>query len=360
MGGLLAQDLAGTWQGTVKNPDTQQSLRTVLKISPPEGGLIKANFYSIDQTYLVFPGTLTVQGSTVKMKIPGIGAEYEGKLNADSTTMTGTVKGFSVPAPWNMKKVTPEEEWALPKAPTPPQLTKGGADPVFEVASIKRGRPDAQGQGVRVQGINLQVINMPVADLLRFAYDLHPHQIIGGPAWLPQERFDITAKVDGEGQPNQEQLRTMLKKLLAERFQFASHADTRELPVYTLNLAKGGVKLTKNDPKTQTNGVIFRGPGSVLLNNSNMDDLCRMLQNAAVDRPVVNQTGLGGRYDFSLVWTPDRVQADIPNPNALTPKADAPPDLFEAVQQQLGLKLDSAKLRIDVLVIDKIERPSEN
>ena len=152
----------------------------------------------------------------------------------------------------------------------------------------------------------------------------------------------------------------MLKKLLAQRFQFAAHPDRRELPVYTLNLTKGGVKLTKNDPKTATNGVIFRGPGSVLLNNSNMDELCRMLQNAAVDRPVVNQTGLPDRYDFALVWTPDRVQADIPNPNALTPKADAPPDLFAAIQQQLGLKLDSAKLPINVLVIDKVERPSEN
>ena len=92
---------------------------------------------------------------------------------------------------------------------------------------------------------------------------------------------------------------------MADRFQLAFHKEQRELPVYTLSVAKGGAKISKNDGKNETTGVIFRGPGSVLLNDVSMDDFCRMLQNAALDRPVVNQTGLSGNYDFSLVWTPD-------------------------------------------------------
>src|SRR5690242_800503 len=87
---LFGQDLAGTWQGTVRNPDTQQELRTVLKIAPPDDGLIKGTFYSIDQTFLAFPATVTLQGSTIKMSIPGIGATYDAKLSADGGTMTGT------------------------------------------------------------------------------------------------------------------------------------------------------------------------------------------------------------------------------------------------------------------------------
>jgi uncharacterized protein (TIGR03435 family) len=108
--------------------------------------------------------------------------------------------------------------------------------------------------------------------------------------------------------------------------------------------------------------VIFRGPGSVLLNNVTMDDLAKMLQTAALDRPVVNQTGISGKYDFSLVWTPDQLLAAAPNPNALAPadKADAPPDLHTAIQEQLGLRIDAAKLRIEVLVMDRVEKPSEN
>ena len=91
---LWAQDLTGTWQGISRNPDTKEELRTVLKIASSEGNPIKANVWSIDQTYLVFPATLTVQGSVVKMNIPGIGAEYSAKLSADGNTMTGTLKGF--------------------------------------------------------------------------------------------------------------------------------------------------------------------------------------------------------------------------------------------------------------------------
>jgi hypothetical protein len=144
--GLFAQELTGIWQGISKNPDTQQELRTVLKIASSDGNPIKANFYSIDQTYLVFPATLTVQSSVVKMSIPGIGASYQAKLSADGNTMTGTLKGFSVPVTWTLKRVSADQAWAIPKPPTPPKPLSS-ADPVFEVATIKLSRPDTTGRG---------------------------------------------------------------------------------------------------------------------------------------------------------------------------------------------------------------------
>jgi hypothetical protein len=106
--GLFAQDVAGIWQGVVTNPDTRQELRTVLNIASSEGDPIKGNFWSIDQTYLVFPATLTVQASVVKLNIPGIGASYQAKLSADGNSMTGALKGFSVPVQWTMKRVSEE------------------------------------------------------------------------------------------------------------------------------------------------------------------------------------------------------------------------------------------------------------
>lgn len=372
--GLLAQDLSGIWQGVVKNPDTKEELRTVIKIASPaivsSKSPIIGNFYSIDQTYLVFPATITVQGSTVKMNIPGIGAVYEAKLSADGNTIAGTVKGFSVPAPWSMKRVTEAEAWPIPKPPVPTRPMAADADPAFEVATIKPTNPDATERGFRVQDSNISMRNMTLMELVRGVYDVHPNLLIGLPAWASSERYDITGKPDVEGQPNGDQFRTMLRKLLADRFHLTFHKEQKELPVFTLTVAKGGAKITRNEAKKETksetkndtSGVIFRAPGSVLLNNLSMDDFCKMLQSSAVDRPVVNQTGLPGKYTFSLVWTPEQLVAAAPNPSPLAPagQADAPPDIYAATQQQLGLKLDGTKLRVEVLVIDKVDKPSEN
>jgi uncharacterized protein (TIGR03435 family) len=294
------------------------------------------------------------------MSIPGIGAEYSANLSADGNSMTGTLKGFSVPVTWTLKRVSADQAWTIPKPPAPPKPL-AAADPVFEVAAIKLSRPDT-GRGGRVQGGNVSLLRLTLADLLTFVYDVHAHQIIGAPAWTTTEKYDVTAKAEGDGTPTQEQLKVMLRKLLADRFQLALHKEQRELPVYTLNVAKGGIKISKNDPKNETTGVIPRGPGSVLLNNVTMDDFCRMLQTLALDRPVVNQTGVSGKYDFSLVWTPEQLLNAPPNPNALAPsdRGDALPDLYTAIQQQLGLKIDATKMGIEVLVIDKVEKPSEN
>jgi uncharacterized protein (TIGR03435 family) len=132
--------------------------------------------------------------------------------------------------------------------------------------------------------------------------------------------------------------------------------------VFTLRLAKGGAKISMSDKQNDTSGIIFRGPGSVLLNNLSLNEFAKFLQSAAVDRPVVNQTSLAGKYTFSLVWTPEQALAAVPNANVLAPvdRADVPPDVFTAAQQQLGLKLDATKLRVEVLVVDKVEKPSEN
>lgn len=358
---LFAQDLTGTWQGTVRNPDTRTDLRTVLKIQSSEGNPIKANFYSIDQTWLVFPATIAVQGATLKMSIPGIGASWEGKLGADGTTMSGTLHGFSVAITWTMKRVGPEEAWSIPPPPARPKPLASD-DPAFEVVSIKLSRPDATERGTRLQGGKVSMLNMSLADVMGFVYDLHPQQFIALPAWATTERYDITAKAEGEGQPTMDQLKVMLRKLLAERFQLASHTDHRDLPVYSLTVAKGGSKISTNDAKSATTAIIGRGPGSVLFTDVTMDDLAKMLQSGALDRPVINQTGLAGKYDFSLVWTPPQLANAPPNPNALAPadRAEAPPDIYTALQQQLGLKAEGTKLRIEVLMVDKVEKPSDN
>lgn len=172
----------------------------------------------------------------------------------------------------------------------------------------------------------------------------------------------LAAQPDGEGQPNDKQWKSMVQKLLADRFQLAFHRDKKELPAYALVVAKTGPKLTKSegDPNGLP-GLFFRGLGVLPARNANMADFAGLMQSAVLDRPVVDQTGLSGRFDFELKWTPDETQfGALGMRPAPSENPDAPPGLFTAIQQQLGLKLDSVKIPVEVFVIDRVEKPSEN
>jgi uncharacterized protein (TIGR03435 family) len=236
-------------------------------------------------------------------------------------------------------------------------------DPAFDVFTIKLSRPDERERGIRLQGQTVTVLNMTLMNLLTVVYQVHPHQIVNAPSWFESEHFDITAKVQGDGQPNFDQVRIMMRKLFADGFKLALRKDTRELSVYTLSLAKGGSKLSKSDGDKTDPFIINRGRGSTSFSSTSMEDLSRYFQQGPVDRPVLDQTSLSGRFDFALVWTPPELQTANPPAasNALGgDRPDLPPDLFTAVQQQLGLKLDGARKSLDVWVVDAAEKPAEN
>jgi uncharacterized protein (TIGR03435 family) len=212
----------------------------------------------------------------------------------------------------------------------------------------------------------LNTTSTSVADLIKFAYDLHPRQITKGPAWLESEKFDVTAKPDTAGVPNPAQLKMMVQKLLKERFELTFHNEKKELSVYAITVAKTGAKLTKNESGGNLPGY-GGGPRAFNVRNSTIEEFGHILQANILEQPVVDQTGLGTtRYDFILKWTPDPSQSQIggpPPPNAPPAAADpgdAPPDIFAAFQQQLGLKLENTKAPVDVMVIDRLEKPSEN
>ena len=357
---LFAQDITGTWQGTLK---AGRDLRTVIKISEAAEGGLKAVMYSIDQGgQPINASAITLQGSTVKMSVAGIGGTFEGKLSADGTTIAGTwTQG--TPLPLNLTRATAQTEWTIPEPPARPKPMAADADPVFEVATIKPSKPEAQGKAIQIRGRQMFTINTSLSDLMTFAYGLHARQITGGPAWIESEKYDLEAKPDGEGQPNDKQWKTMLQKLLADRFKLTFHRDKKELSVYAIVVSKGGPKLTKSegDPNGLP-GLFFRGLGVLPARNANMGDFAGVMQNAVLDRPVVDQTGLQGRFDFTLTWTPDEFQftalgVRVPHP---TDDPAAPPDLFTAIQQQLGLRLESTKAPAEVLVIDRVEKPSAN
>jgi uncharacterized protein (TIGR03435 family) len=356
-----AQSIADTWQGTLH---AGQDLRTVVKISKADDGGYKATFYSIDQGGAVIPVTkITLDGTTVKMALVALGGTYEGKLSPDGKTITGTWSQGQ-PLPLVLTRATPETEWTIPPPPPPLPPMDANASPTFEVATIKPSKPDEQRKAIIVQGRRMHIINQPLSRMICFAYGVQVNQLIGLPAWADTDKYDIDAEPDGEGMPNDKQWKGMIQKLIVERYKFTFHQDKRELPVYVLSVAKTGPKLTKSegDPNGLP-GLFFRGrPGDLGVRNANMADFVGLLQSAVLDRPVVDQTGLTGRFDFTLIWTPDDSQfasmgARIPPP---TDSANAPPSLYTAIQEQIGLKLDATKAPADVLVIDDVEKPSEN
>jgi uncharacterized protein (TIGR03435 family) len=246
-----------------------------------------------------------------------------------------------------------------------PKMMAADARPRFEVATIKPSQSRDAGGSLKVNPSGLiNLTNFPVMVVIQFSYNVPRHQISGGPSWLESERFDIVGRPDIEGSPNMSQVRTMLLNLLADRFQLSLHHEKKELAAYALTVAKGGPKLTE-DTDNPSGLPTFLGRGGQQgrnVQNSTMAEFASDLRGSLGDRPVVDQTGLGSkRYDFILKWTPD---APAMNGATGAPPAadnpDAPPDIFTAIQQQLGLKLESTKAQADVIVIDHIEKPSEN
>ena len=353
----FAQDLTGIWQGTLQTP--QKDLRIVIKISKDPQSL-KAVLYSIDQGGPGIAGAVTLQGPVVRISVPGINGTYDGKLDSDGVAMEGTWTQGN-PLPLTLKRVTADAAWPIPEPVRPKPMTN--PNPVFEVATIKPARPEGQGHGFRVNGRDFSTINTSVRDIITFAYGLHPGQIAGGPAWFESERYDLNAKPEGEGQPNDHQWKVMVQKLLTDRFQLSFHHEKRELSVYAVAVAKTGPKITKSegDPDGLP-AMFFRGLGVLTIRNATMRDFANLLQGSVLDRPVVDQTGLSGRFDFLLNWTPDEFQFQsmgikVPPPSD---KPDAPPDLYTSIQQQAGLRIESTKATVDILVIDKLEKPSAN
>ena len=358
---LQAQNITGNWQGTLQAGP--QKVRIVFKIAL-ENDKLTATLNTVDQPSPPIAATITRDGSTVKMTIPAINGKYEGKLSADGNSIAGTwTQG--APLALNLARATPETAWAIPVPPPPPVRMAANANPAFEVATIKPSDPAHPEQIITLRGAEVITTNVTVHALINLAYWLHPKQLTGGPAWTESEKFDMAGKPDVPGQPNVDQMKMMIQKLLADRFQLKFHFEKRDLPVYAIRIAKTGAKIIQEPGRSEgLSWMGFRKNSSgneVTFRNSPISQVTAVLQNS-MDKPVVDQSGLSGRYDFTVTFTPDPAQAALlgspPAPAADNP--DAAPDLFTAFQQQLGLKLESTKAPVDVMVIDKVEKPSEN
>jgi len=258
----------------------------------------------------------------------------------------------------NLARVSDDAAWPIPAPPVALKPMPADADPGFEVATVKPTAPGTQGRLYGFRGRQLTTLNTTASNLITFGYGVHARQILNGPEWIEQDAYDVAGTPDVEGAPNQQQMRLMIQKLLADRFKLQLHRDKRELPAYAITLARSGPKLTRSasDPSGLPS-LLFRG-GMLPARNASMAEFAAVMQSAVMDRPVVDRTGLAGKYDFTLTWTPDDSQFRSFGTRPPAPENPSVPGLFTAIEEQLGLRMESTRAAVEVLLIDRIEKPT--
>jgi uncharacterized protein (TIGR03435 family) len=253
-------------------------------------------------------------------------------------------------------------------------------NPAFDVASVKPTRLSGQTLVLFNAGGQFRAINSTLRFLIRQAYQFQDGtQVVGGPGWLDSDAFDVEAKAEDNPAPSQ--LRLMLRTLLAERFKLTSHTDMRDVPIYALTMARSDGKAGQQfrsasetacvtlsssiappgsfDRNRPPCGVLYSPIGHWTGRRVTVDTLANALSRV-VGRPVVDRTGLAGTFDLDLRWTDVSVLlSSSTDPGDPLPQADGP-SLFVALQEQLGLKLESTRGPVHVLVVDGAEHPTED
>jgi uncharacterized protein (TIGR03435 family) len=250
----------------------------------------------------------------------------------------------------------------------------------FEAASIKPNKEGGAESYVRRQpGGRFNSVNMPLRVLITFAYQIQPFQLVNAPDWVGEERFDIVAKMEGDPPPvlpgsGPDQMMLAMRTLLADRFKFVVHRETRELDIYALVMARPDGKIgpalrqsgddcarameaaRKGGPPPQMLCGVRQNFGRIQFAGFPLSQFANGLA-GQVGRVVVDRTGLTGQWDFELTFAPEPPRGPLPPGVELPPVDPNAPSLFTAIQEQLGLKLESTKGPVEVLVVDSIERP---
>jgi uncharacterized protein (TIGR03435 family) len=232
------------------------------------------------------------------------------------------------------------------------------SQPAFEAASIKPSRPETPERLRFMPGGGITGGNVNLKWLMQMAYRIKDFQVSGGPGWIGSEGYDVIAKATGN--PTQDQTRLMVRTLLAERFKLSFHREMRELPVYSLVVAKSGPKLQEVKREAGPgDGGFGWGPGRIDGKLVSMQAFAELLS-TVLKRIVIDRTGIQGNFDFNFLYTPEGYQPrEAGNPNEGRPDPNGP-SMFTAIQEQLGLKLEPGKAPVEIFVIDHAEKASEN
>ena len=243
------------------------------------------------------------------------------------------------------------------------QNTDAAPRPAFEVISIKPTQGQPMNSGFRrASGGMLNATNVTARFLIEFAYDVREDQVSGGPSWLDSAHYEVVAKppaapdAAGAARAGQSLVRLRTQSLLADRFHLVLHRDTKELPIFVLTVARNGPKglreSTSGTPDFVNNGHHLN------CQRVSMEMFARTFLASQTRRSVIDRTGIKGDFDFTLDWSPDEAPPGA-SPDAAAGTERFPP-FFQALEEQLGLKLERQKGPVEVLVVDHAEKPAEN
>ena len=233
---------------------------------------------------------------------------------------------------------------------------RAAGPPAFEAASIKPSSDPPGSSGIFESKGRINAKNVTLRRCVRGAYDVPEPQVLGGPKWVDEDRYYIQATAGGPA--GDHDLMLMLQTLLADRFKLVLHREQRAIPGFRLVLGKGGLKAQASAPGRDSFGNSRRG--RIDAEGCTMAQLALKLSEV-LHRPVLDATEVTGKFDFKLEWTPDDMQAKpLSGDQHSGSTPDSGPSIFAALQEQLGLKLESGKVPAEVLVIDSAEKPSEN
>jgi bla regulator protein BlaR1 len=249
---------------------------------------------------------------------------------------------------------------AVGLATAPPSLAQLHADGAFEVASVKPSAPNIRGIWFTPTNGKLTVKNAPLEWIMAEAYQVQPFRfrLANAPGWIRTARYDIDAKAP-DPKASKAELAGMLRKLLAERFHLSIHREMKEAPVYSLTVGKGGPKLQPPEHPDGPHGIDYRNGGTILLGrNATMEEFADSIS-FRMERTVVDKTGLTRHYDFRLEFAPDEFVARFGEDRPAATDLNST-NVFTALQEQLGLKLEAGRGPVEMLVIDRVERPTEN
>jgi uncharacterized protein (TIGR03435 family) len=356
---LHAQSIAGVWQGTLPIAATAQGssggsgVRIAVTVDKKPDGSLRGVISSIDRGNTMPLASTTFSALNVTFAL-NEDVKFRGKLSADGNSIAGTWTQGPQSFPLTLSLATADTLWKR-EGPAALAPMAANADPSYEVATIKPASPDAQHSLYDLHARDLNGTGFTATELIKIAYNVRGRQVLGGPSWLNQTRYDIVAKPDTPGQPSEDQTRLMVRKLLTERFHLVSHTAQQDYPVLALTLDPKAPRPTPTDPKLNANsGMYGRRDGEDLvlqLTGTTIHDFIGFVMNTFQSKQLVDETGLTGTYDITL-----RV-ADIAQGHA---SDDDIGNALVLAAQHAGFKLVSRKAPLSVVVVDHIDPPTPN
>jgi uncharacterized protein (TIGR03435 family) len=355
-----AQSIVGTWQGTLPIYGAAQGAsvygnpRIAFTIEKSSGGSFHGAITFVDRGATVSLTSVTFSAPDVTFAESSAAFTYCGKLSADGKFIAGTWTQGNQSFPLTLQFAT-TDTLSVREAPAPPAPMAADADPSYEVATIKPATADEQHPIFNLRARRFNSTGTSAKELIKVAWNVRGRQVIGGPPWLEERKYDIVAEPDTPGLPSEAQSRLMVHKLLTERFHLVAHTDQQLYPVLALTLDPKAPRPVPSDPNFNPNGGASsrRDGDDVVLQFSGITipQMLAFMMNTFQDRQLVDETGLTGVYNVTL-------RIAVPSQGPVS-SDDIGPALVQAAQQA-GFKFIAKKEPLPVVVIDHIDPPTPN